>query len=248
MKRVLLATPVYDQKPDARYVHAFGQTIKACMQNEIDLRWLFPIGETIQSARNGIVRDAVKFEFDELVWIDADQDWSVDGPGPNEFLTILNYPVDVVGAPVRRKTIEHEIYNVRAEAGPHGLTTDPKTGLMTAPDMALGCGFLRMSKRAFTALWNDGEPYTTFMNENDPSRWIFDIRPVKEAGDSIAELHGEDTWACDALRRLGFQIWMDPKINPGHIGLIRIQGNYLDWLERAKRDNPKPSDKVVNLR
>ena len=45
--------------------------------------------------------------------------------------------------------------NVRAAGGPHTIITDPKTGLMTAPDMAIGCGFMRLSRKAFVALWDN---------------------------------------------------------------------------------------------
>jgi hypothetical protein len=118
--------------------------------------------------------------------------------------------------------------------------TDQKTGLMTAPDMAIGCGFMRLSRKAFVALWDNAadQEYTVYMNK-EPSRRVFDW-PIVDG-----ELHSEDTEMCDRLRALGFTIWLDPMVNPGHSGMMRFEGKFLDWLERAKRDTPS---KVVNLR
>jgi hypothetical protein len=222
MRRVLVGTPAHDWRVDIRYLHSLTQSVRLCSVVGIELRELLPGGVAlIQSARNDIVRDALKYGFDDLIFIDSDQDWE-----PEWIVKLLMYPVDCVGAAVRRKD-DREMYNVKARGGPSSITTDPNTGLMTAPDMALGTGFLRFSRKALQLLWDNAEEYTTFLNDS-PSRWIFDVRPHE------GELRGEDTYVSDRLRELGIQTWLDPSMVCGHVGTKRWHGDFKAFLDAAK--------------
>lgn len=235
MRRVLIGTPAYDWRCDVRYINSLTGTIRLCMESGIFLREVFLAGDAIvQNARNDLVKLAIDNDFDDLVFIDSDQDWE-----PAWFVRLLSHPVDCVGGAVRRKTDEHEMYNVKALGGPESIITDPNTGLMTAPDMALGTGFLRFTRKALRALWDNAPEYSVFMGTKGKSRWIFDIRPVN------GELVGEDTMVSDRLRELGIQTWLDPTITCGHVGLKRFEGNFADFLERAKADRAKPNLAVV---
>jgi len=236
MRRVLIGTPCHDSKPHAAYVHSLCQAIRLCTVVGIELRELMPCGiALVQEARNGIWRDALRFGFDDLIFIDADQDFE-----PDWIPKLLMYPVDCVGAAVRRKDMR-EMYNVKARGGPSSITTDPNTGLMTSPDMALGTGFIRFSRKALQTLWDNSEEYTTFLVDS-PSRWIFDVRPHN------GELRGEDTYVSDRLREFGIATWLDPKMTCGHFGEHRYVGDFGDFLKRAQANEAaeaRPALKVV---
>lgn len=220
-RRVLLGTPAYTWSVDVRYAHAFGLTIKLCMEKGIDLRWVFPPGDAlVQSACNDLIAHARYGNFDDLIIIGSDQDWE-----PAWIVKLLSYPVDCVGGPVRKKTDDREVYNVRAPAGVRSFRRHPDYDIVTAPDMTVGTGFMRLSRKALDALWDAAEKYT-IMGRDRPSAWIFDVRPVN------GHLVSEDNHMCFTLRRLGFEIWLDPLMCGGHIGPKRFAGDFAGWLAR----------------
>jgi hypothetical protein len=225
MRRVLVASPTYSGEVYAAFSFSLGQMLRLNHEGGygFDIRDYYPRGKVIHVARNDCLAQAMQYGFDDLVWIDADQDWK-----PEWFFQLLSYPVDVVGAPVRKKTDEVELYNVRC-ASPEGLGLDPTTGLWTSADMAVGCGFLRMSRKAVEAVWNASQPYTD--SDEEERRWVFDFCPVG------GRLVGEDTALCDRLRKLDFPIWIAPHINPGHHdGMKRYEGNFIDFVQRWKAE------------
>ena len=236
-RRVLLGTPMYDRRADAGYIHSFGQTIKLCTDYGVDLRWLFPWGEVVQHARNKLVRDALVSGFDDLIFVDSDQDWE-----PEWIVRLLSHPVDCVGVPVRKKTENGIAFNVMVRGGPLSITTDPETGLMTAPDMSVGTGLLRLSRHAMQTLWDNSEEYTVHGSKEGPLHWIFEYGPWK------GELRSEDAAACQLLRAHGIPTWIDPTMNSGHMGVKRYWGDFraehAKWCEAAKAPS-KPELKVV---
>lgn len=221
-KRILIGTPAHDWRADVRYVHSFGQTIKLCMERGIDLRWLFPPGDAIlQQSRNALVRDALTFGFDDLFFIDSDQDWEAEW-----IIRLLSYPIDCIGAPVRKKTDDKELYNVKVRSGIDSFRRLGQHDIITAPDLAVGTGFLRMSRRAMQALWDASEKYVG--PDGIETAWIYDIRPQN------GELVGEDTHVCDKLRSLGIETWIDPTMCPGHSGMKRFAGDFGTWFARQQ--------------
>lgn len=224
MRRVLIGTPSYNWQVDVRYTHALTQTVRMGLQRAIDVREMFPVGKLVEDARNELIQLAVEYDFDDLVFIDADQDWQAE-----DFFRLLAHPVDVVGVPVRKKTEVDEAYNVRAPGGPESLLHDPSTGLWTSPDMSVGTGMLRLSRIAIAALWNSGEEYVIRGNPTR-YRWIFEVKPHN------GELVSEDIRVAWRLRSLGFETWIDPTIKVSHFGLKAYTGDFLEWLGKFFQD------------
>jgi hypothetical protein len=224
-RRVLIGTPAYTWSVDVRYAHSLGLTIKLCIEQGIDLRWVFTPGDAIvQSACNDLIAIARESNFDDLIIIGSDQDWEAEW-----IVRLLSYPVDVVGGAVRKKTDDRELYNVKVLSGIHSFVRHPTHDIITAPDMALGTGFLRLSRKAMDALWDASEKYT-IVGRAKPSAWVFDIRPVN------GQLVGEDIHMCHMLRSLGFEVWLDPTMCCGHIGQKRFAGDFGAWLARAQAE------------
>lgn len=236
MRRVLVGTPSHSGAVDVYYAHSIGESIRLCVQRAIDLRPVYMAYDSlVQNARNDIVALAIEHKFDDLIFIDADQEWN-----PEWIPALLNYPVDCVGSAVRKKTDQAELYNVRARGGAHSFTKHPTSPILTTPDMALGCGFLRLSLRAVQALWDSSEPYTAYQRQTE-SRWIFDVRPIKAPGKAIAELNGEDTIVSDKLRALGIETWLDPAMTCGHVGVKKYEGDFAAWLAKLQAETPLPA-------
>ncbi len=219
MRRVLLGTPCYDGRVDAWYAHSLVQTIKLCVASDIEILPVFMSYDSlVQRARNDIVKLAVEGGFDDLFFIDADQGWE-----PFWVLALLQHPVDVVGAPVIKKSDQPELYNVKSSSGPD-MPVDPVTGLWIVD--SVGTGFLRLSRKAFMALWGRSEEYRT--DNGQVARWIFDVRPVD------GRLVGEDVAMCGKLREAGIDVHIDPTFNPSHIGTKKWTGDFLAWIDRLK--------------
>ena len=220
MRRVLVGTPSYDGKVDVRFADSLMGSTRLCWQAGIDLRAIYlSYDASLPNARNSLVALALKNGFSDLIFIDADQDWE-----PAWVPKLLAYPVDCVGAAVRKKTDEREMYNVRVSGGVAAMKQDRNTGLWTAPDMSVGTGFLRVTCTALRKLWDAAEKYTD-ADGRVPMAWIFEMRP--EGG----RLVSEDTFLCDKLRAIGIAVWVDPDMNPGHTGMKHFEGNFRGYIQ-----------------
>jgi hypothetical protein len=218
VRRVLIGTPAHDWSTFVHYTWCYGETIRLLTGSGIDVRGLFPPGEAlIQKARNELVRDALEHDFDDLIFIDADQEWK-----PAWVPQLLSHPVDCVGGAVIKKTDAKELYNVRSPVLP--IPVDPATGLLM-PE-GLGTGFLRLSKRAMHELSNRSEMYQD--DTGKVARWIFDVRPVN------GRLKSEDILLGDKLRDAGINVYLDPSITCAHVGYKKYTGDFAAWLGKLQ--------------
>jgi len=214
MRKVMIGTPAHDGRVDVWYCHSLSNTIKALQDKDIEL---FPVYVTmdslVQRARNDLVKLAVEGGIDDLIFIDSDQEWD-----PNDILKLLSYDVDVVGGTVVKKTDTPE-YNVKSLK--EGLLQDPDNGLIKV--QYVGTGFLRMSRKAFTAVWNMSEPYKCPQQD---SRMVFELKVID--GDLVSE----DNVFCDKWASLGGEVWIDPTITCNHIGAKKYTGDFFNTYKQ----------------
>lgn len=218
MRRVLIATPSHDGAVDVEYADSLIRTIKLGAQRQIDVLHVFVPGDAlICRARNYLLSIALAGKFDDVLFIDADQAWE-----PEQAISLLSYPVDVVGAPVRKKQ-DDEAYNVRAPSP--GIPIDSRTGLWIVE--SVGTGFIRLSRRAIEALWEMSPEYT---DSGRVSRMVFDLAIID------GQLWGEDTVMCAKLREAGIRVHVDPSFTVTHIGRKRYEGDFRSFVERLLRE------------
>jgi hypothetical protein len=221
MTRVLIATPTYSGQVYAAFSHSLTQTLRLNGEGGLgfDIRDYYPRGQLIEHARNDCIAEALRHGFDELVWVDSDQDWQA----PHLF-DLLSYPVNFVAAPVRKKSDTPERYNVRNREGPASFYVWPETGLWGAKDLAVGCGFTRVSRLALEALARNA---ATYRHGGSEYPWVFEVKPVE------GELQSEDFMVSDKLRGLGHGPWLAPDIDSigHHDGMKRYSGNFRGWLK-----------------
>jgi hypothetical protein len=217
-RRVMLATPAYDGRVEVAYANSLTQSLRTASGWELFPVW-WPGEALVQHARNMLAMIALEAEnpVDDIVFVDADQSWT-----PETLGQLLTPPVDVVGAPVRKKSDEEQ-YNVRA------LKLDcPPSGLWQVA--GIGTGFLRVSRRALQAAWDMSPPYRKGDQE---SRMLFDVQISRDG-----QLIGEDMIFCEKLTTAGFPIYVDPSLSVGHIGTKNYTGNFAQWLDRIKQEHP----------
>lgn len=219
-RKVMIGCPVHDFRVNVRFCHAIAETRVEGVKRGMDVQDFYIGGDSlVQNARNDIVRQALASGYDDLIFIDADQDWE-----PEWVFRLLSYPVECVGAPVRKKTDDRLEYNVRLLEGIESFRGHPGHKILTAPGMALGTGFIRFTRKALQVLWDGAEAYR--VGSQPEARWIFDVRPVKGL------LVGEDTLVSLKLAEAGMDVWLDPSMNPGHMGEKRWEGNFLSFAAR----------------
>jgi hypothetical protein len=87
----------------------------------------------------------------------------------------------------------------------------------------LGCGFVKISRKAIEYLWNNSKKYTS---EKGDSRMVFEV--VCEDGDLISE----DIYMCKKWRDVGNKVYLDTHITCTHTGTKTFTGDIHAWLHR----------------
>ncbi len=216
MRRVLIGTPCYDGRTEVWYNFSMNETIKLACRLGIELDVVYMSYDAlIQRARNDLMALAVSGEYDDLIFIDSDQQWD-----PYWVFRLLNHNVDVVGGAVVKKSDAQEAYNVRSAGLP---ITDRATGLLLVE--GLGTGFLRLSKAACLSLWESSQEY---INEGRVCRMVFDVQIVN------GYLVSEDNVVCTKLINKGHAIYLDREMTCAHVGHKKWEGNFSAFLSKLE--------------
>jgi hypothetical protein len=168
-------------------------------------------------ARNTLLNEAYKRKPDDIIWIDTDMVWE-----PDTLRRLLKHDVDVVGSACRKKIPDNVQFNFQLFKE-KSFEPDEK-GLIEV--RRLGTGFLRMSRKAYTHLWENDKKYEVqgVMGSN-----VFEIGIWQGR-----ELLSEDFIVCEKLIQHGFKIFMDPELTVGHVGTFNYWADVKDFFKRLK--------------
>lgn len=233
-KRVLIGTPSYDGKLDIFYIDSLLNTISLAEQNNIEVYPFFICYDSlIQRARNDLFKTAYLNGLDALFFIDGDIGWK-----PEDFFKLVNSDKDIIGGSYRKKTDDKELYVVKAldNNDPNLNLNIDQNGLMKVA--GLGCGFMKISRKALETLWNISKPY---QSEKGDSRMIFEV--VCEDNDLISE----DIYMCKKWRNLGNSVYLDTNITCSHTGTKTFFGNVNAWLNTFKKQTPEFSEAQTDI-
>ena len=213
-RKVLIATPSLDGRLDVWYTNSLVNSIRLAQANDIFLHPVFMSYDALlQRARNDLFRVAVEGDYECMIWIDSDMEWS-----PEWIMQMVNAPEDVLGGTARKKTDDAEIYVAKTND-----LTRHENGYIKCE--GLGTGFVKLSKEAYMAVWDISQEYT---NNGRSCRMVCDVQVVD------GELYSEDTVLFKKLNDLGFDCWLDPKMTCNHIGTKKFLGNMEAYLERLQ--------------
>lgn len=214
VRKVLIATPAYDGRLDVWYTNSLVNTIRIAQANNILVHPIFMSYDAlIQRARNDLFGLAVENGYDDMIFIDSDMEWD-----PVWIMELLARPEDVVGGTARKKTDDAEIYVAKTQD-----LTYHENGLIKCE--GLGTGFVKLSRKAFMALWDMSPEY---VNEGKTRRMICDVQVID------GQLYSEDTVLFKKLNDLGFECWLDPRMTCAHIGTKKFYGNMANFIDRLK--------------
>lgn len=214
MKRVLIATPCLDQKVDAFYVHSLCESIKLGLIQGFDIKSIFLANESIlPMARNELLNLSYLEKYDITVFIDDDEYWN-----PEALIHILKSEKDVVCVPVVNKGDKEIAYNVYFR-NENNIERDSSDGFMVAD--RVGTGFLKMSKKVVTDLWQSNTELT-FRNKK--------LKNICEYTYVNGDFTGEDITLSRKIKELGYKIWVYPNHTVSHIGNKMYKGDFAKKL------------------
>lgn len=188
--------------------------------------------QSVDAARNYILEIAIRMQVDYVFF--ADDDGVLP---PDTLVKLIEDDKDIVGAPMLTR-------NVR-DNGKHSLccfekyefyigdgktvnkyrsiqSFDTTKGHLHSVDAIGGACFL-IKRNAFEALFikHNGRPF----------EFIHEIHQTKEHGVTLRNI-SEDMTFCERAKEEGFQIWVDTRIRPVHLGkpkFVRFEQEGENW-------------------
>lgn len=202
---ILVATPCYGGVATVPYLQSCLNLQDEFLRSGIDHSFLHIGNESlITRARNTCVAAFLETDFESLLFIDADIEFS-----PLSVSKLWNLDVDVaVGA-----------YPMKKPDKPLSVWKDGKivkAGEFTEPvSVDYGAtGFMLIKRGVFEKLQEISPEY----EENGVKYDYFQTKVVDKT------LLSEDFWFCEAWRELGGEIILDPSIKLNHYGTIAFTG------------------------
>ena len=218
LRKVLIGTPSLSGDINCWYADSMFDSIKLGLYNGINIIPSILHNESIlPMSRNELLRSAYLHDVEALIFIDADERWQ-----PEALLAVINAPYDVVGLPYVKKTDEPHQYNLKV-TDLSSLVPDSDGYCRTD---AIGTGFLKISKKAVTALW-ESHPDVTFRGKT--------LKAICEYGVTAdGDFIGEDITLCNKLRALGYDIMLNTNYTVSHLGTKQWDGDFREFLKTLR--------------
>jgi hypothetical protein len=218
MRSVMILTPAYGGIVTAGFHRSILTSTIELLADGIALESeILENQSLLPLARNTLLNEAYKRKPDDIIWIDTDMVWE-----PDTLRKLLKHDVDIVGSACRKKIPDNVQFNFQLFKE-KSFEPDEK-GLIEV--RRLGTGFLRMSRKAYTHLWENDKKYEVqgVMGSN-----VFEIGIWQGR-----ELLSEDFIVCEKLIQHGFKIFMDPELTVGHIGTFNYWADAKDFFKKLK--------------
>jgi hypothetical protein len=217
----MIGMPIY-RDMSAYTAKSLALTIATLTKIGVDWALEMEIGSAlVHHARSKIANTFLKSDSSHLFWIDADMVWQ-----PNDMtrlLALTKGDMDCISVGYTEKNDNH-LFQVELDTKDGQITTN-EFGCL--PIKAAGLGFTIMSRSLVQALADISEP-SKFFDRCEEMVYIFRTENVEgKAG-------GEDILMFKDIRKLGFQPWLDPTVNLGHVGTKVFNGCVSDVLETNK--------------
>jgi hypothetical protein len=232
-QRVLLATQASDGRPQVNFLRALVESLPALK----DAGWAYDFAIEagnchVDDARNAIVRQFMQTDCTDLLFIDADVGWSVEG-----LIQLLSHDTDLVAGVYPKKQDDPLDFPVRALPGErwadNGLVEveGAPTGFMRIRRPCLERLIEAHKDRQFIGS-DGGEPYTILFERTFEGghRWSGDYA------------------FCRKWRAIGGKVFIDPEIDFSHAGEKQWTGRLGDhWRKEAGVINPKLKEALSKL-
>ena len=237
--KVVIATPFYNGQAHTPYVSSLAVTLKALTMAKMEWDYYDLTGDSyVDRARNTLCARFLKSDFTDLVFIDSDMSWNVDG-----FVKLLASPYEITGGSYPAKNMWPN-YTAKMVVDPVDNVPmgDVEHGLIEAE--WLPGGFLRIKRSALekmAARMPDNWYWSTFQTrEPEKHTAFFECQTIDH------ERQGEDVAFCKRWREMGGRLWIEPHIDFGHFGMREFKGN-LDLYLRQLKDQEKIREELFKI-
>ena len=217
-KSVFIALPAYDFKVSLKLAVSLAKFSRASAEHGIDIQIGSICGCSVVSrARNLLAKDMLESKCDYLLFIDSDINFE-----PDDIFRLMAWGTDPkkgIVAAVPRTRNESKVYIATLDYDDNGDLTMNGMGLVRAKRVATA--FMLVRREVFETLEREHPEWAYYDSKTDRTlSCMFDFQLAEEG------YIGEDFLFCDRVRDHGFEVWIDPSITLGHMGVQEYVGNY----------------------
>jgi len=218
-RKVMIGLPTYDYKVSSKLAISLASFCVQATQHGVDIQVCNISGCSVVSrVRNLIATEFLNSDCTDLMFIDSDINFNAE-----DIFRLIAWSSDpkkgiVAGIPVARK--KGQVYFSTLDTDETNSIFMDKMGLVRAKRVATA--FMMVRKEVFESL-RDAHPewvYHDEKNKGDTTICFFDF--ALKDGQYI----GEDYLFCDRAREQGFEVWIDPTIKLGHMGVHEFEGSF----------------------
>jgi glycosyltransferase involved in cell wall biosynthesis len=217
-KSIFIALPAYDFKVSLKLAVSLAKFSRASAEHGIDIQIGSICGCSVVSrARNLLAKDMLESKCDYLLFIDSDINFE-----PDDIFRLMAWGTDPkkgIVAAVPRTRNESKVYIATLDYDDNGDLTMNGMGLVRAKRVATA--FMLVRREVFETLEREHPEWAYYDSKTDRTlSCMFDFQLAEEG------YIGEDFLFCDRVRSHGFEVWIDPTITLGHMGVQEYVGNY----------------------
>lgn len=208
-RKVFIALPIYGGVDCQFFASCMSLKLEAEMNHNISVK--LRMGDSaVGRARNGLTREFLESDCDDLLFIDSDLVFSME-----QINRILSHSEDVVGG----------CYCKKQEGSPQlvcntmpGVLSPREDGLMNV--RYVGTGFMKVSRRAFELQIQHFGNEMRYGLDHDKGVTEYDFwhMGAYEFPDKSRRYLSEDWWFCQKWMDIGGQVWMDMNVLLAHSG------------------------------
>jgi hypothetical protein len=215
-KSVFIALPAYDFKVSLKLAVSLARFAQQAAAHGIELHIGSICGCSVVSrARNLLAQDLLESKCDYLMFIDSDINFE-----PQDVFRLMAWGADpkkgiVAGVPRTRS--ENKVYIADLDYDENGELTMNGMGLVRGKRVATA--FMLIRREVFEQMMA-AHPEWVYKDQRSDRMipCLFDFKLTEEG------YIGEDFLFCDRARELGFEVWIDPTIKLGHMGVQEYEG------------------------
>jgi hypothetical protein len=222
-RKIMIGLPAYDFKLSAKLAIALANFCVEAPKHGIAIQICNISGCSVVSrVRNLIAKDFLASDCTDLMFIDSDINFNAE-----DIFRLMAWNIDpkkgiVGGVPVARK--KGSVYISSLDQGDDGEIYMNAYGLVKAKRLATA--FMLIRRDVFETLrdnhpeWQYHDDRVMNGHEDKICYSFFDFKSTPEG------YVGEDYLFCDRAAEHGFEVWIDPTIKLGHMGVTEFEGSF----------------------
>ena len=219
-RHLFVALPAYDFKVSLKLAISLARLAQEAPQHGVELSIGSICGCSVVSrARNLLVQDFIESSATDLIFIDSDINFEA-----SDVFRLMAWAIDptkniVAGVP-RTRSVD-KVYIADLDYDENNELTMNGMGLVRGKRVATA--FMLVQRKVFETLIEANPQWKYWDKRTDRNLFtVFDFLLTEEG------YMGEDFLFCDRARAQGFEVWIDPTIKLGHMGVQEYAGAFGD--------------------